>query len=191
DPLFAGTHIWAKRDGEATRDELDAVLLLHMANHADQAYARDRSPGVWLVPLRELAEHLVESDAVTPPLFTAELATFSESDESRTRRAYRDGGEAGMALAAGTCPVVPEPCIWLAHLARSSGDDSAADAWAQAGRKRLEHLGTAWDKRLTFDQWGRLAECDSPLEIDGITDPRALLEADTRGIGVSRRTGER
>ena len=184
DPLFAGTHTWAAPEGEATRDELDAVLLLHLANGAEQAQDRDGSPGVWLAKLRELAELLIDSESVSPPLFTAELATFSAADETLTRRAYRDGGEDRLSLAAAVCPVVPEPCVWLSHLARSKGDQAAAQSWAAAARKRLQTLGTAWDKRLSFEQWHQLAEADRALEIDGATDPRALYEAATRGLTV-------
>src|SRR5436309_8575010 len=71
-PLVAGTYRWASSSAasieEAIRDakppergELDALLLLHMANLAEQARADDGSPGVWLAELREVAELLIES----------------------------------------------------------------------------------------------------------------------------------
>ena len=207
DLLFAGTHVWARDlpppsgGGErgtndqppTTRAELDGLVLLHMANLAEQARADDGSPGRWLVRLRELAELLIGSEAVTLPLFVAELAAFSEADESLTRRAYRTGiaragdPEAmanGLALSAAACPVVPEPCIWQAHLARSQGDLTAARSWARCARRRLLDLGTAWDKRLTFDEWLELAQLpeqatdrELPAAPAAITDPRTLFEA--------------
>lgn len=205
--LFGGMHVWARDvptarsgpeqeaadDPPATRDELDALVLLHMANLAEQASAADGSPGPWLARLRELGELLIDSDAVRLPLFVAALASVSEEDESQARRAYAAGIAAGddpgrgadaLALAASLCPVVPEPCIWQAYLSRSRGDVAMAARWARAARRRLLALGTPWDKRLTFDEWLRLTRLlERPGEADfaeppgAITEPRGLLDA--------------
>jgi Aspartyl/Asparaginyl beta-hydroxylase len=111
-------------------------------------------------------------------------------DESLTRRAYGDGIARAddpeemanrLALTAATCPVVGEPCIWLAHLSRSRGAMAAARSWARCGLRRLRDLGTAWDKRLTYGEWLELAQLleqatDRQLPAPGaITDPRALF----------------
>jgi aspartate beta-hydroxylase len=204
-PLFAGTHLWARdlptrstggpstaNDGApATRDELDALLILHMANIAEQARAADGSPGRWLARCDALTELLADSDTVTAPRFAARLAAFGEADERLVRRAYLYGlsekGEArtsALALAAAVCPVVPEPCVWLAHLSRCRGDATATTSWTAQARKRLSELGTSWDKRLTFEEWLALIEAlDRPAEADpsrgsrAATDPRALFEA--------------
>ena len=206
DPLFAGTHAWLRdtpqrplgeaggaADSPASRDESDALILLHMANLAEQAQAPDGRPGVWLAKLRDLAEVGIASDAVTLPLFLAELATFTATDEEHMRDLYRAGLAEGedlderrnrLALAAATCPVVPEPCVWLAHLSRCRHDASGATWWARSAQRRLLKLGTVWDKRLTFGEWGQLArrlerpggdDASSPVEL--ITDPAALLAA--------------
>jgi aspartate beta-hydroxylase len=207
DHLLAGTHVWTTNatmpfgGGEpttsgqpaATRAELDALVLLHMANLAEQARAEDGSPGLWLVRLRELAELLITSDTVVLPLFIAELATLSDDDEATTRRAYcaglAEGADPGvkaqqLALAAAGCPVVAEPCVWQAHLSRCRGDLSLATSWARAARRRLVGLGAAWDKRLSFDEWLRLAELlqrpdrtELPTASATISDPRMLLDA--------------
>lgn len=208
DLLFAGTHLWARnlrRVGDreaddqppATRAELDRLLLLHMANMAEQARAEDGSPTPWLANVRDLAELLIGSDAVTLPLFLGELAAFSEEDEALTRRAYLDGmaraDDLGtmatlVALAAAACPVVPEPCIWQAYVSRSRGDTSTARLWARCARERLINLGTAWDKRLTFDEWLDLAgllaqprDLQPPESPGGWANPRALYERLARG----------
>lgn len=206
DPLFAGTHVWLRdppqravgardiaADPPAGRDESDALIVLHMANLAEQAQAGDGRPGVWLAKLRQLAEVVVASDAVTLPVFLAELATFTAADEALTRDLYRAGLAEGdgldkrrnrLALAAATCPVVSEPCIWLAHLSQCRRDLVGATWWARSAQRRLLKLGTAWDKRLTFDEWGQLARrLERPGENDlssasaMITDPAALLAA--------------
>ncbi len=206
DPLFAGTHAWLREMpqrpvGEAAnapeppagRDESDALIVLHMANLAEQAQAHDGRPGVWLAKLRDLAELVIASDAVTLPVFLAELVAFTVTDEEHTRDLYRAGLAEGedlderrnrLALAAATCPVVPEPCVWLAHLSRCRHDASGATWWARSAQRRLRKLGTAWDKRLTFGEWSQLArrlerpgDDDVSSAVELITDPVALFAA--------------
>jgi hypothetical protein len=170
-PLLAGTYRWAPApvDGSdsPSRDELDGLVLLHMANIAEQARAPDGSPGSWLADMRELAERVLDSETIVLPIFIAKLATFSQEDETLVRRAYRvglgsvDSSERGadrLALAASLCPVIGEPCIWQAYLACRRRDFASAARWARTARGRLLELGVAWDKRLTFEQWRELAE---------------------------------
>jgi hypothetical protein len=207
--LFAGTHRWASNlpglfgqaeeaaEGQpgVTREELDALVLLHMANIAEQARAADGSPGAWLVALRDLAELLIDSDAVSLPPFVAGLGGFSEADESAGRRAYRAGSaDAGpteervgqLALAGAVCPVVAEPCVWQAYLAWSRGDFFIAANWARCALGRLAQLGTNWDKRLTYSEWldvaqrlARPALGPQPPPAGAVTHPRALYETVT------------
>ena len=73
------------------REDADALVLLHMANLAEQAQARDGAPAPWLVRLRELAELLIDSDTIRLPLFVAGLASLSEGDEALGIDAYRAG----------------------------------------------------------------------------------------------------
>ncbi|MBV9414364.1 MAG: aspartyl/asparaginyl beta-hydroxylase domain-containing protein [Solirubrobacterales bacterium] len=204
-PLLAGTHRWARdlpmrvTGGERgagnsapTADELDALVLLHMANLAEQASAGDGSPGRWLVRVRDLAELLLDGEAIVPPAFIAQLAVLSDADESRARIAYLEAvceerEEArvdGLSLAAACCPVVPEPCVWLAFMSRRRGDHHAARSWASEARKRLAGLGTPWDKRLTFDRWLATIDTlehspnlDPTLPSRALTHPQALFEA--------------
>lgn len=175
-PLFAGVHRWARGlpahppdatgtdvgadEPPATRAELDALVVLHMANRAEQASAADGSPGRWLVALRELSELLDGGEDLEPPVFVHALVALSAQDEAAAVRRYHaalaaDGLERTglLALVASACPVVAEPCVWLAHAAASSGDDGGAAAWAAQARRRLELLGAAWDKRLGFEEW--------------------------------------
>ncbi|MGZ4175037.1 MAG: aspartyl/asparaginyl beta-hydroxylase domain-containing protein [Solirubrobacteraceae bacterium] len=208
-PLFAGTHRWARdlplrrlsggADTDvvepATRAELDALVLVHMANLADQARAADGSPARWLVRLRDLGELVIDTAAVAPPPCVGALSDLGAEDESLALRTYAQAaGDAGggegrtdaLALAATACPVIAEPCVWLAHLARCRGDDASARAWAAHAHARLQSLGTPWDKRLTFEDWLAVIDAlEHPLdttpsrEAAAITEPRALLEAVT------------
>jgi aspartate beta-hydroxylase len=194
--MFAGTHRWApKAVADATREELDAVLLLHLINLAEQARAPDGSPAAWLVKLGELAELVADSDAVTLPPFVFMLVGLTEAAESAGRDAYRDGLAAlgpdarrdRLALAAATCAVVGEPCLWLAHEASRRGEAATARAWAMTGEQRLRSLGTEWDKRLSFDAWLEIAAAlrDGTDGHDGAppATPRELYDA-----AVSRRS---
>jgi hypothetical protein len=173
----------------ATRAEADALVLLHMANLADQARAADGSPARWLVRLRDLGELLIDSDDVTPPACIGALSVVGEEDESSALRSYgqavtaNDEARTGaLALAAVACPVLAEPCVWLAHLARGRGEEPAARSWAAHARARLLALGTAWDKRLSYEEW--LAVIDGlehpistgpPPREAALSDPRLLL----------------
>ncbi len=190
--LFAGTHRWTRglsaalegssaeacAEPPATRDDLDALVLLHMANLAEQTRAPDGSPGTWLVDLRDLAE----------VVFDSRLAGFSAADESAGRRAYRDGLAQGdpaaraerLAIAAAACSVIGEPCAWLAYEAGRRGDWEAAREWAHTAKRRLLGLGASWDKRLGFDEWltaiaglGRERSVRAPV---AATDPRTLYD---------------
>jgi aspartyl/asparaginyl beta-hydroxylase (cupin superfamily) len=196
EPLLAGTHLWAPgvstSTGGATREDLDALVLLHMANLAEQAHARDGSPGLWLTRLRELGELLIASEAVALPLFIAELAALSEEDELIAGRAYRAGLSElhdpetkadQLALASAVCPVVAEPCIWLAYRSWCRRDLAMATRWAEQAARRLLGLGTAWDKRLAFDEWLALTQLlahpdrELPSSAEAIVEPRGLFEA--------------
>ncbi len=145
-PLLAGTHRWAPGvlgDPAPTRAELDALVVLHMANLAEQAAARDGSPGRWLAQLGRLAGHLADSETITLPSVFAALLHLTDEDEERARQAYRAGlaenDREQLAIAAASCPVLAEPCIHL--------------GWSELARERLTALGAAWDKRHTYQEW--------------------------------------
>jgi aspartate beta-hydroxylase len=199
-PLLAGTHRWARglpavsgSDAERpTRAELDAVVLLHMANLAEQARSADGSPGRWLSRLAELAELVEDADDLRQPSFLVRVESFSAEDESLVLRVYREAVGRGddpeasggrFALAATTCPVIAEPCVWLAYIARRRGDPVLSRQWSEQARARLFALGTAWDKRLAFEEWNAIIEALEqapqrrvPAATTAVTHPRALLE---------------
>jgi aspartate beta-hydroxylase len=180
-PLLAGTYRWMPA-GDATRDELDCLVLLHMANLAEQARGRP-----WLVKLREMAELLVDSEVVRLPVFLVALEGLSDEDEALALRAY---GSGRYGLAAAVCPVVGEPCVFEAYACWRSGDGTAARAWAQTARRRLLELGVGWDKRLSFEEWLELAGAlEQGVSADeDLGDPRALYEA-VAGGQLARRFG--
>jgi aspartate beta-hydroxylase len=166
-----------------------------MANLAEQGHQPDGTPRGWLARVRELGELLHDSDSVTPPPFIDQLSDFSAEEERVTRLAYlsavRDDRAARadrFALAAATCPVVAEPCVWMAYLARGRGDSTAARSWAAQARRRLSGLGAAWDRRLSPEQWLALIDALEQTVGEALTStgappthPHALLEAVVAG----------
>ena len=197
--LSAGTHRWAPGAvmPGAAREELDAVLMLHLANLADQACAPDRSPGAWLAIAARMAELLEGSPAIALPGFAGALAEVTPDDEASGLRAYREGLAATdpvsradrLAQAAVAFPVAGEPCVWLADAAWRRGDPETARAWAQRARQRLELFAVAWDKRLSNQRWLALTErlTGDPGERGPIAaaDPVALSQELSGGGSVA------
>jgi aspartate beta-hydroxylase len=204
EPLLAGTYTWvrslpprsragAQTDGveevSASRAELDAVVLLHLANLAEQAWGRDGSPVPWLARLRDIAESLIDSETIALPTFFAQLSSLTGEEEALARRSYlaglRDDVDpetrmSKLGLAAALCPVLPEPCVWMSYFARRRNDLFGSRAWTSAALSRLAEFGTVWDKRLSFDEWRLLAVSlgedghDLLSSPDLIIDPRRL-----------------
>jgi aspartyl/asparaginyl beta-hydroxylase (cupin superfamily) len=166
--LSTGTHRWAPGAVApgADRDELDAVVMLHLANLAEQARGPAGSPAPWLATGAAMAELLHDSKAVVLPAFAGELAGVTPEEESAALRAYREGLAATdaasradrLAQTAAACPVVGEPCVWLADAAWRRAEPEAARTWAIRAQRRLVGFGVAWDKRLAYERWLMLAE---------------------------------
>src|SRR5205085_5249801 len=87
------------------------------------------------------------------------------------------------ALAASVCSEIAEPCTWLGYISRADGEPVVSRAWgAQASYRRAE-LGTAWDKRLGFQEWNAIIGAlerppdEGPSQsTDPVVHPRALFE---------------
>jgi hypothetical protein len=166
--LFAGTHRWMKGLlGDPSRDELDAIVIMHMANIAEQSQHPDGTPGRWLVRVRDLAAHIFDSETIMLPAFVGHLIGLTAAAEADIRARYLGAltadGEArttALALVAAACPVLAEPCVALAEAAAARGDGDGARAWGDQARTRLLAVGTAWDKRQSYEQW--LARAERP-----------------------------
>jgi aspartate beta-hydroxylase len=169
--LFAGTHRWMKGlPGDPSRDELDAIVIMHMANLAEQSQQPDGTPGRWLVRLRDLAAHIFDSETIMLPAFVGHLVGLTAAAEADVRARYLEAltadGESrttALALVAAACPVLAEPCVALAEAAAVGGDAAGARAWGDQARVRLLALGTAWDKRQSYEQWLARAEQSSAV----------------------------
>jgi hypothetical protein len=196
-PLLAGTLLWARpvagerggaggRGQSPSREELEALVLLHIANLAEQARGLGGGPGRWVARAGDLGRLLSAPPAAVERLVGCGVG---EEDEEAARSAYGGGSPAGLAFAAAALPVVGEPCLWLAWQELRAGRIEPAAAWGRIGGERLVSLGVAWDKRLEFEEWLELASglaepekvpsvasAASAAEVD-VEDPRALLSA--------------
>jgi hypothetical protein len=143
--------------------EVASLLILHMANTAEQSCSADGSPGLQLARLSRLGL-LVNPVAVSvPPILDGCTQAVSQEDESAARDAYMAGLAAmstdraiairEMSQAAKFCPWVGEPALWLAYLELQKGDYAMAGAWIERAQKTCSQWGTAWDKRLSYEQW--------------------------------------
>ena len=146
--------------GDPSRDELDAIVIMHMANLAERSLQSDGTPGRWLVRVRDLAAHIFDSETIMLPAVIGHLLGLTAAAEADVRARYLealtpDGEASTTALApiAAACPVLAEPCVALAEAAAARGDGDGARAWRDQARTRLLALGTAWDKRQSYEQW--------------------------------------
>jgi aspartyl/asparaginyl beta-hydroxylase (cupin superfamily) len=152
-------------DGAAERlstDEAVSLLVLHLANSAEQDCSADRSPGLRLANLSQLGLLINRMSATVPPIFNGCSETVLPDDESAAREAYL-AGLAAMSSDRSTainhftkatqgCPWVAEPAVWLAYLNLQEGRPATRSQIAHA-RRIMSQWGTAWDKRLSYDQW--------------------------------------
>jgi aspartate beta-hydroxylase len=167
-----------------TRQEVDELILLHMANLAEQAMEKDGSPGEWLARVAQLSLTLAGSELVLPAALRGQFWRFSSEDESLVRNGYRSGllelddpnadAEHRLAQLIVACPMLPEPYIWFAYISLRRQEWGASDWWASRARERLNALGTVWDKRLTFEQWLAVVEL-----IEARSEARSVLPITT------------
>ena len=151
------------RHEDATRSEVIALLVLLMANEAEQACASDRGPSLWVGRASALAVKARGSNFPVPPVFNECRARVLPEDESTARDAYRTGlvamrtnrrdARPHLARAAALLPCVGEPAVWLAYLDLQEGDLAAAAGRAAQAREIFEQWGVAWDKRMSWKQW--------------------------------------
>jgi hypothetical protein len=186
-------------DGETvTPDEMAALLVIHMANLAEQSYAADRGPSEWVGRTLRWGSLLRrDRDAVPEVVLLAPPPPPHEEQEALA--AYREGlarvavapkdAATLFARVRAVCAAVAEPGVWLALLALHFGDVRTAKRHAADAEARLRAWGVAWDKRIPLEEWLRLTAMlrgGSPLRaLSDSLDPtnsvadaiRALLRA--------------
>jgi aspartyl/asparaginyl beta-hydroxylase (cupin superfamily) len=150
-----------------SQEDVDALLLVHMANEAEQAQAADSSPGMWLERVSRMAGY-VSASVSLPPFLKSGNRRLSREQEEHARASYLGGLKAlqagdleessrQFALSSGDCPVWAEPTIWRAYLALQEADFASALQLTAEAKRQISSVGVAWDKRLTFREWMWLA----------------------------------
>ncbi len=147
-----------------SRAEACHLLLIHMANEAEQAQAPSGEPGLWLARVSRMGSRLSAAEAILPPLFDSCTSVVTPEAEKTARHAYLAGldalpnieGVTGyVASAVAACPWIAEPRALRAYLALRKGAMADARLWTAGARKTLIALGTSWDKRLDYHDWLR------------------------------------
>jgi aspartate beta-hydroxylase len=140
------------------------LLLLHMANLAEQSRGAQGEPGRWLARLSRLGAKLDDTQTLIPPAFASFTAIVTPEQEDEARRDYlaglaaKDDREASalLATASRSCRWIAEPRVACAYRALRAGNPAAARSAIAEARRTLIELGVAWDSRLAYDDWLRL-----------------------------------
>jgi hypothetical protein len=186
EPLhFANRH--GGPDLTVTRRDVGDLLVLHIANTAEQCCQSDGVPAPWIAQAAELGQWTKNLADVVPPVFDGCTRIVSRASEDRLLEAYRTaleqvatdphGARASLSEASAGLPFVAEPFIWLGFLSIAVGDSEAAARFGVQAQALLAEWATPWDKRLTLWDWQTLATI--------------LKEASGRPVGGLRETGER
>jgi hypothetical protein len=220
-PLFmsvrAATSLRAKdRVTITTRPNLDAkeqsisgeeaaqLLILHLANMAEQSSERRGRPGVWLHHFTLLAQNLHKSDQTPPPVFSNGTVVLSRRDEMQLRDSYSlalmsaasDPEDSWTCLneCIELCPYLAELLIWKSYVAKVRRDDENQVACARQALNLLNDWNTSWDKRLPFSVWKEIAHELVARKLSPEKERRlhemCLVERKT-GINTSTRQGGR
>jgi hypothetical protein len=169
-----------------SRDEVRSLLILHMANQAEQSRASNGGPGINLTMISNLGRVVASAEGPVPPIFSSCQIVVPAGDERTAADAYLSGlalfstnrpsALREMSRAAETCPWIGEPAIWLAYLRLQQGDAVAAHGWIDRAREISSAWGTAWDKRLSHQEWMWLIDflarqASNPLELGPLPAP--------------------
>ncbi len=164
-----------------SRAEACHLLLIHMANEAEQAQAPSGEPGLWLARVSRMGSRLSAAEAILPPLFDSCTSVVTPEGEKTARHAYLasldalpdiDAATSHVASAVAACPWIAEPRALRAYLALRKGATADARLWTAGARKTLIALGTSWDKRLDYHDWLRLLSL-----LDELSSVRANIAA--------------
>ncbi|MGA7157363.1 MAG: aspartyl/asparaginyl beta-hydroxylase domain-containing protein [Acidobacteriaceae bacterium] len=144
-------------------EDAGKLLVIYMANAAEQTAKPDREPGIWLSTISQWGEWSRPLTESAPPIFSSCTARVSLKDEQAAGQFYREGlsnmeadrrkARAQYAAANKLLPWVAEPLAMLAYAAVLDGRWSDAFKHGTAALSRLREWGTAWDKRLEFSEW--------------------------------------
>jgi aspartate beta-hydroxylase len=154
--------------------EISHLLLLHMANLAEQSRGPSGGPGRWLAQVSHLGAKLDDSQTLVPPAFASFTRVATPQQEDRARECYlagllaRDYDEAAtqLSIATKTCRWIAEPRVVGAYLASRTGNFAEARLWIAEAQRTLIDLGVPWDPRLEYTDWLKLISLIADLAFE-------------------------
>src|SRR6202789_820487 len=139
-------------ESEISGPEAAQLLLIHLANLAEQSSDEKGRPTMWVAYFTYLARNLSRSDEHAPPVFGSCQSGISRQTEVTLRGAYSRGAIDAVASPQSAfenflrcvhiCSEISEPHIWLSYLALVTGRKSEAASYAQPGLDFLNRGGT-------------------------------------------------
>lgn len=143
-------------------ETLGELVILHLANEAEQRSGSEGQPEFWLAPVSALAASIRDVAARVPPIFDQCRAVLSAAGECKLLAAYEAGWTGGslddvLGPQFGTRVPVGEPWLLAGFAALARGDRDETRARARIGQDLLLVWNAAWDKRLTLRQWREIA----------------------------------
>jgi hypothetical protein len=148
---------------DITPAEAGGLLVLYLANEAEQTASADGSPGRWLAQTSQLAAWVRARAPVVPPVFERGTLRIERDDELSLFSAYAaafasDGIPDTAALTSSrAAQAVGEPLVLAALATLAGGDAAGGGVLARVGTALLNAWNTPWDKRLSLDRWREIA----------------------------------
>jgi len=143
--------------------EICALVILHLANLAEQARSPGGGPPPWLAAFGRLAAYLCPEHGTLPPLLATGFAPLDDAAEAALLLHYADAlralrtdpaaAQAELHACLDIAPWLAEPHAWLAYDAAVAGERELCRRHLALAHPRFERFGTSWDKRLELDQW--------------------------------------
>jgi hypothetical protein len=181
---------------DVSRPDAGNLLVLYMAGGAEQTQKPGGEPGLWLAAVSQWGKWAKPLIKDVPPVFSFCSSQVSLEDEEFARESYLSGlqmiaenrgaARAQFAAAKKRVPWVAEPYIILSFAALLDGRWQHAFLHVTSALASLRRWGTAWDKRLDFDEWESIANEILLLAETGFVDPLRAKKMLTETVGDSR-----
>jgi aspartyl/asparaginyl beta-hydroxylase (cupin superfamily) len=168
-------------------EDAGKLLVIYMANTAEQVRCSDGGPGTWLSAVSQWGEYARPLVRRAPPIFHSCQEHVSAKDERIGLEFYRTGiaclreqighnsanTRTAFASVRKRLPWLAEPRIHLAYIALGEKRWHDALRHTESGLTALHLWGTAWDKRLPFSAWESAANKMVELAQMGFVNPVA------------------
>lgn len=138
------------------------LCMLVMANDAEQASDAYGAPGCWLASTFAMAAALSRHQIRIPLALVPPTPALSPEDELGLRDDYMNAissmdsdlmrAKSVLQKCASVLPL-GEVSLWLSFIAWKEADCELSMTLATRARARFEQWGTAWDKRLRYQEW--------------------------------------